>query len=750
MAMAPVMASPSPRNSPDVPPQQDVPYSGQQGSPLRFEDREAQDTSAVPGDNRRISTTVPTNNFNFPFSAPARKPVPSRGSTGAVSRLEDPSTGVVNGLEDLRIRESPGQLAQTSNSPGSLPHSRSASGEYYPVQSGEPSNDHGRTAATEAVIPTDHLGRWQTPDPAQSPKVPVTSNFSNGEYSGPLRQSPKYQVAGSRQSSLGSVESGLRSPNVQPQLQYHHQQYLNSSDNLNRTSRIPSQTPNTDSPPSSTAGEQPGPARRLLTPFGNSHGRQSMVRPSSAYSSLSLPDGAPGRTHSPNSIQGSPSARTPSALSRNSPDVRPVSYIDLLNVPYPQQAPDTAPFLNARLQTSVGTNASLLSHKQTLEMYRANAKKTGEPAIQYEFALFMINIAQDFDESEGPQRDHDSPYINKSDPVAAKADLLREARQILQRLSDRSYPFAQYYLGDGYASGLLSKGKPDHDRAFQLFLSASKHGHAEAGYRAALCYEYGWGCRKDPAKAVQFYRQSASKNHPGAMARLGRACLAGDMGLGNRYREGVKWLKRATESADVHYNAAPYELGKLHETGYGADIFADETYAAQLYTKAADLGHPESCYRLGDAYEHGKLGCPRDPALSVHFYNSAAQQGHPQAMMALCAWYMVGAEPVLEKDENEAYEWARRAADLGLAKAEYAAGYFTEMGIGCRRDPLQANVWYVRAADQGDERATNRLAIIQAAAAGEKGVPLNPVGGKKKKALGGNEGEKEEKECIVM
>jgi len=46
------------------------------------------------------------------------------------------------------------------------------------------------------------------------------------------------------------------------------------------------------------------------------------------------------------------------------------------------------------------------------------------------------------------------------------------------------------------------------------------------------------------------------------------------------------------------------------------------------------------------------------------------------------------------------------------------------MGIGCRRDPLEANVWYVRAADQGDEKAKQRLAIIRSAAAGgEVAVP---------------------------
>jgi TPR repeat protein len=300
-------------------------------------------------------------------------------------------------------------------------------------------------------------------------------------------------------------------------------------------------------------------------------------------------------------------------------------------------------------------------------MYRANVKKTNDPTIQYEFAVFMVNTAQ---EAINAQKENGPSAVpsetGDGSPVGGpQAELLREARHILQRLADRSYPFAQYYLADGYSSGLFSKGLEDYDRAFPLFVAASKHGHAEAGYRAALCYEFGWGTRKDPQKAVQFFRQSASKNHPGAMARLGKACLVGDLGLGSRYREGLKWLKRAAESADYQYNSAPYELGLLHETGYGDDIFQDQSYAAQLFTQSADLGHTEASYRLGDAYEHGKLGCPRDPALSVHFYTGAAQRDHPLAQMALCAWYMVGAEPILEKDEYEAYEWARKAAESG-------------------------------------------------------------------------------------
>jgi TPR repeat protein len=319
---------------------------------------------------------------------------------------------------------------------------------------------------------------------------------------------------------------------------------------------------------------------------------------------------------------------------------------------------------NSQLRSNVGTNASLLSTAKTLEMYRMNVKKTNDASVQYAFAVFLISAAQEAAAAESV-RDLDGPSTGATELASSSQELLLEARQILRALADKSYPFAQYYLADGYASGLFNKGKEDHDRAFPLFVAASKHGHAESGYRAALCYEFGWGTKKDPAKAVQFYRQSASKNHPGAMTRLGRACLTGELGL-NKYREGIKWLKRATEAADLQYNAAPYHLGLLYENGYGDDIFKDETYAAQLFTQAADLGHSEASYRMGDAYEHGKLSCPRDPALSVHFYTGAAQKGHAGAMMALCAWYMVGAEPVMEKDENEAYEWARRAAELGM------------------------------------------------------------------------------------
>lgn len=582
---------------------------------------------------------------------------------------------------------------------------------------------HARTASFQSgddhflSQPPPMSGQWEPPSPTSVRRKPAPHQPGSVTHTIPYRQSVTIEAPEGRhrpQSALLSFADREEPTNLvthinRPRLSHarnisggstgslekisentalnrpgpHHQSSLEQGinlrlgGNLRAAARIRSSKSASPSPPPlpplppKHSSENPLSSNQHLSLHKPKTSSISLPRPPSAYSSSSE-HGLPLRARSP---QGSPKVydRTPSAHSWRSPDSRPLSYVDLLNVPYPQPPPAPTNLDNAHLRTAVGNNASLLSTKQTLDMYRANVKKTNDPTIQYEFAIFMVNTAQEAMNSlQGSGTSKNSPETKKdgSPTPGSQVELLREARHILQRLADRSYPFAQYYLADGYASGLFNKGVEDYDRAFPLFISASKHGHAEAGYRAALCYEFAWGTRKDPQKAVQFFRQSASKNHPGAMTRLGKACLVSDLGLGSRYREGLKWLKRAAESADYQYNSAPYELGLLHETGFGDDIFQDQSYAAQLFTQSADLGHTEASYRLGDAYEHGKLGCPRDPALSVHFYTGAAQRDHSLAQMALCAWYMVGAEPVLEKDETEAFEWARKAAESGELGAD--------------------------------------------------------------------------------
>ena len=631
-------------------------------TPPLYKDMTTSEQSALDG--MPPTRLVMRNSARSVPSSPSKKIHPIRVIDSGTRIQEGPSSPVrVKNTPDSRVVQA--SSAQIENCSPYISHSRTSSEEQDHVKGlrNEASVGHNVDTAPLPYRPRqerlldDHLLR----EPRSSPIHGQTSN------------SPRIETLGtrgshSRQTSNGSIEDEYNSSNAPAPLQYHHQ-YASESSKVralgDRASRMAVRRSQSDSPSSFLTGNSKGyadyqrPSSKMAM-FGG-----TLSRPSSAYSSSS--DLAPRRREPSPQLSPNRYARATSSQGRRTPESRPLSYVDLLNVPYPQPSPAPANLDNSLLRTAVGTNASLLSTRKTLEMYRANVKKTNDPAIQYEFAVFMVGAVQEAAINEDGDGGLDGSQGGNTSSAESQTELLSEARHILQRLSDRSYPFAQYYLADGYSSGLFSKGRVDNDRAYPLFVAASKHGHAEAGYRAALCYEFGWGTRKDAQKAVQYYRQSASKNHPGAMLRLGKACLARDLGLDDRYREGLKWLKRAAESADFQYNSAPYELGLLHETGYGDDIFQDASYAAQLFTQSADLGHAEANYRLGDAYEHGKLNCPKDPALSVHFYNGAAQRGHPMAMMALCAWYMVGAEPVLEKDENEAYEWARKAAECGIA-----------------------------------------------------------------------------------
>jgi TPR repeat protein len=62
----------------------------------------------------------------------------------------------------------------------------------------------------------------------------------------------------------------------------------------------------------------------------------------------------------------------------------------------------------------------------------------------------------------------------------------------------------------------------------------------------------------------------------------------------------------------------------------------------------------------------------------------------------------------------EAAAWFRKAAEQGVARAQFHLGFCYECGEGVQRDKGQAAIWYRRAADQGDGDAKTRLSGIYA------------------------------------
>ncbi|ODV79241.1 HCP-like protein [Suhomyces tanzawaensis NRRL Y-17324] len=399
----------------------------------------------------------------------------------------------------------------------------------------------------------------------------------------------------------------------------------------------------------------------------------------------------------------------------------------------------------------LGQNSNtLLPRIKTIELYRKNAKKSNDPNVLFQYAQYMLQTALLLDETNtnsslnpsqlnsvenSPRKaplplekeslnvkNHkkskssnsidllNSDNIDKIDDRKLKRALLKEATLYLKRLSDKGYVEAQYLLADAYSSGALEK--IENREAFQLFQSAAKHGHVESAYRTSYCYEEGLGTGRDARKSVEYLKMAAAKNHPAAMYKLGVYSFYGRMGLSQQTstkKLGIKWLERASNVATELIAAAPYELGKIYFNGFQDIVIPDKKYALELYSQAAALGHVQSAAILGKFYEVGEI-VPQDSNLSIHYYTEAALGGDPESMLAMCAWYLVGNEPYLPKDESEAFEWAKRAAMCNLPKAQFALANFYEKGIGCIKNVNESQTWYKKAAENGDEKSLSRMA----------------------------------------
>lgn len=341
--------------------------------------------------------------------------------------------------------------------------------------------------------------------------------------------------------------------------------------------------------------------------------------------------------------------------------------------------------------------------KEYIDQYRQRIKADPDPDSHFLYAKYLIEAAKHIRAEAKDQRS-----AKKYSEV-----LIGESLKVIRRLATQgdAYHEAQFFLANCYGTGALGL-QVDHERAYHLYLQAAKQNHAAASYRVAVCNEIGAGTKRELPRAAAFYRKAASLGDTPAMYKLGMILLGGLLGEQKNPREAINWLKRAAEQADIENPHALHELALLHEVPNSPLVPYDPVYAKNLFTQAAQLGYTPSQYKLGQCFEYGSLTCPVDPRRSIAWYTKAAEKGDSEAELALSGWYLTGSEGVLKQSDSEAYLWARRAANKGLSKAEYAVGYYAEVGIGIKQDVEFAKRWYMRAAGTCFSRLSFPMLIL--------------------------------------
>ena len=306
--------------------------------------------------------------------------------------------------------------------------------------------------------------------------------------------------------------------------------------------------------------------------------------------------------------------------------------------------------------------------KQYVDDYRRRMKDDPDPEAQFAFSKYLIEAAKKLGDE-----------ISVTDAKLGRKyrdALLQESLRNIKKLAEgkQPYPDAQFFLANLYGTGQLGL-QVDHEKAYYLYLMASKLNHPAATYRSAVCNEIGAGTKRDNNRAVLFYRKAAALADTAAMYKLSMILLGGLLGQPRNPREAIVWLRRAAAQADEDNPHALHELALLHERpNNGGVVPHDPVMARDLFTQAAQLGYAPAQFKLGACHEFGTLGCPIDPRRSIAWYTKAAEKGDSEAELALSGWYLTGSEGVLKQSDTEAYLWGRKAANKGLAKAEYAVG----------------------------------------------------------------------------
>ena len=342
-----------------------------------------------------------------------------------------------------------------------------------------------------------------------------------------------------------------------------------------------------------------------------------------------------------------------------------------------------------------------------LERARAPVLNSNDPEVQLSWAqdtLAYVEISSQH-EARISQNQAARPQTPRTEH-----QLRVDAISIVSFLADQHHPKAEFLRGMWLEFGKFGF-RTDKKEAFRCYQRAAQKGYVRAEYRMGMQFENS----NDPEKAIKHYRLGMEGGDSASNYRMGMMTLLGQHNQPLDYAKGIKMISYAAETADENAPQGAYVFGMLQARELAQVVVPEEFLAPNMsgarynIEKAAYLGFAKAQAKMGVAYELCQLGCDFNPALSLHYNALAAKQGEAEADMAISKWFLCGYDGVFEKNEELAFVYAQRGAEGGLATAEFAMGYFYEVGIYVRADLKISRSWYEKAADHGNKDASGRL-----------------------------------------
>eukprot|EP00243_Klebsormidium_subtile_P004648 TRINITY_DN18798_c0_g1_i1.p1 TRINITY_DN18798_c0_g1~~TRINITY_DN18798_c0_g1_i1.p1 ORF type:complete len:687 (-),score=174.93 TRINITY_DN18798_c0_g1_i1:373-2433(-) len=243
------------------------------------------------------------------------------------------------------------------------------------------------------------------------------------------------------------------------------------------------------------------------------------------------------------------------------------------------------------------------------------------------------------------------------------------------------------------------------ESTFSGLLDEAEDGDPRAQFELALCYATpARGAPYDPQKAFKWFKRAAGGGVLEAWAFVADGYYHG-VGTARNVEEGIKCAQKAVLLPEP---AAKLIMGDAYEGGLGG-VPKDQGKADELFKAAkgelklwADVGEPLAQEALGLCYLWGHRA-RKDEALGLKLIGEAASQGAVGANAFLGRYHK-------EKGQATALKFITRAAEQGHAPSQYSLGIVYQTGQGVPRNPTQAFEWFTKAAKGGNALAQLALA----------------------------------------
>ena len=180
-----------------------------------------------------------------------------------------------------------------------------------------------------------------------------------------------------------------------------------------------------------------------------------------------------------------------------------------------------------------------------------------------------------------------------------------------------------------------------------------------------------------------------------------------------------------------------YAMGLLRQSGRGF-LARDPAQAAAWFRKAADQGDPDAQLALARALRSGD-GVAADPAAALRFARASADAGNTDAMLLAGDLLNPQDAPLARGYYQRALGLIRAKADRGDAQSALTLGLMYARGQGLAPDPVEGFAWMLVAGQHGLPGLQRFALLIEArqltpaqrAAAAERAKALVPQKAKK-------------------